>query len=71
MCKLSKEIFSLLIDTISNNDLILSIGKTGTRELPLNNDSDVDIFIFSEQVPDFASREKIYASIGNYIIRGK
>ena len=67
MCKSSNEVFSLLIDTLSKNDLIQSIGKTGTKELPQNNDSDVDIFIFSEQVPNFANREKTYTNIGNYI----
>jgi len=67
MCKTSNEVFSLIIDTLSKNDLILSIGKTGTKDLPLNNDSDVDIFIFSEKVPNFTNREKMYTKMGNYI----
>ena len=67
MCKSSKEVFSLLIDTISKNDLIQSIGKTGTKELPQNNDIDVDIFIFSEQVPNFTNREKMYINIEKYL----
>jgi len=63
----SNEVFSLLIDTLSKNDLIQSIGKTGAKELPQNNDSDVDIFIFSEQVPKFPNREKIYTNIEKFL----
>ena len=63
----SNKVFSLLIDTLSKNDLIQSIGKTGAKELPQNNDSDVDIFIFSEQVPNFENREKIYTNIEKFL----
>jgi len=57
-----EHIYNKLIETISNISSVQSIGKTGTKELPLSNESDIDIFIFCNEVPNSELRKKYYDS---------
>jgi hypothetical protein len=65
MKKTTDEIFSLFINSVSNINDIQSIGKTGTKELPESNESDVDIIIFCDEIPNYETRKTIYNSIEN------
>jgi hypothetical protein len=49
--------YKFLINTISEIDGVLSIGKSGGENIPENNESDIDIFIFCNQVPDIQTRQ--------------
>jgi len=43
--------YNLLINLIKNIDEVLSIGKSGGKNLPVNNESDIDIYVFCTQIP--------------------
>jgi len=60
-----EKIFYQLINEISNMKGVHSIGKTGTKELPQSNESDIDIFIFCDEIPDVNLRKTIYKDIKN------
>lgn len=51
------ETFSLLIDTISTLSEVQAIGKCGGKELPVSNESDVDIFVFCNEIPGADKRK--------------
>lgn len=51
------ETFSLLIDTISTLCEVQAIGKCGGKELPVSNESDVDIFVFCSEIPGADKRK--------------
>jgi len=57
------EVYDNLINKISNMDKIQSIGKTGSPGLPFFNESDVDIFIFCDEIPEMELRLKTYKSV--------
>jgi len=50
------EYFYSLINTISTIDEVLSIGKSGGEKLPIENESDIDIFVFCSQVPNYRNK---------------
>ena len=58
-----EKIFYQLMNAISNMNGVHSIGKTGTKELPQSNESDIDVFIFCEEIPDINLRKTIYSDI--------
>lgn len=51
------ETFSLLINTISTLSEVQAIGKCGGKELPVSNESDVDIFVFCSEIPGTDKRK--------------
>jgi len=56
--------YNLLINTIREIDGVLSIGKSGGGAIPEHNESDIDIFVFCNQVPDANIRQIIISKIG-------
>ena len=58
-----EEIFYQLMNAISNMNGVHSIGKTGSKELPKSNESDIDIFIFCNEIPNLDLRKTIYSEI--------
>lgn len=59
MGKSINESFSLLIKAVSTIETVMSIGKSGGKELPESNESDVDIFIFCNSIPSKETRQTI------------
>lgn len=57
--------FALLIDSISGMGEVQAIGKSGGKELPQNNESDIDIFVFCDAIPSGQERRaRIEAACG-------
>jgi hypothetical protein len=44
--------YNLLIETVREIDGVLSIGKSGGENIPMQGESDIDIFIFCSKVPN-------------------
>jgi len=55
--------FNLLINAVSKIDGVLSIGKSGGESMPLQNESDIDIFIFCDKMPDAKTRNAALKNI--------
>ncbi|MCL2703341.1 MAG: DUF4037 domain-containing protein [Defluviitaleaceae bacterium] len=51
------ECFYSLINAVSSIDGVLSIGKSGGEKLPVQNESDIDIFVFCNQIPNAEARQ--------------
>jgi len=49
--------YSSLIEAIKGVNGVLSIGKSGGESIPLQNESDIDIFVFCSQIPSVDTRE--------------
>lgn len=58
------ENYHLLIEAVRKMDEVLSIGKSGGEKLPVNNESDIDIFVFCDHVPDLFKRETTLTNSG-------
>jgi len=58
------DIFHSLVRVISSLEGVLSIGKSGSDELPVEQDSDIDIFIFCETIPSITSRQSAVMNAG-------
>lgn len=56
--------YHLLINAIASMDEIVSIGKSGGAELPENNESDIDLFVFCNHSPDTKARETVVKNSG-------
>lgn len=52
-----KEYFYALINAVSSIDEVLAIGKSGGEMLPIQNESDIDIFVFCNQIPNIETRQ--------------
>ena len=58
------ENYKLLVDAISKIDGVMSIGKNGGTTLPLNNETDIDLFVFCDHTPDRYKRETTIENSG-------
>lgn len=56
--------FARLIDALGTMDQVRAIGKTGGPDLPLDGDSDVDIFLFCDEIPDVQRRSDCLRALG-------
>ena len=63
-----EKMFYQLINAISSMNGIHSIGKTGAKELPISKESDIDVYIFCDEIPKSDLRRNIYHNI-NYNIK--
>ena len=57
--------FQSLIGALSRLESVRAIGKTGGAALPADGFSDIDLFIFCEQLPTRKERAAVYASIAS------
>ena len=62
------EIFTMLIDSIGRMSEVQSIGKSGGRELPTANESDIDIFVFCTELPSADKRQAQIAGLDDSIV---
>lgn len=62
-----KLFFASTIQALSGCQNIMSIGKSGGEKLPESNESDVDVFVFCDQVPDRETRVSLYRELGKNI----
>ena len=62
-----KEAFALLMRTISEMEGIAAIGKSGGAQLPENNESDIDIFVFCTRIPAVSIRKAAVEFLGQMI----
>ena len=51
------EDYKLLVDAVSKTDGVMSIGKSGGKQLPSNNENDIDLFVFCDNTPDINKRK--------------
>jgi hypothetical protein len=63
--------FKLLIKAVSEIDNVMSIGKSGSAELPQANESDIDIFIFCHSTPSKEERKSAVNSLGDLVSNSK
>ena len=62
---LKNEYFKLLIDSVSKIEQVQAIGKSGGKELPEANESDIDLYIFCDEIPSVEKRQAIIDSFGS------
>jgi len=56
--------YLLIIEAIQNLEGVLAIGKSGGEKIPARNESDIDVFVFCNHVPDAATRRDALAYSG-------
>jgi hypothetical protein len=56
--------YNRLIVAIQKIDEVLSIGKSGGNELPEDNESDIDIFVFCHLIPSVKTRQSAVETLG-------
>jgi len=56
--------YKLLIGAIKEIKEALSIGKSGGKKLPVKGESDIDIFVFCNQIPSVKTRQTAVESLG-------
>lgn len=56
--------YNLLINALQKLDCVSSIGKSGGEKLPETGESDIDVFVFCEHVPDMHAREAAAKAAG-------
>ena len=59
------EYFDSLINSVSRIDEVLSIGKSGGGKLPIQSESDIDIFVFCSQIPNARTRQAALVESGS------
>jgi len=59
--------YKAIIQYVSKINGVISIGKSGGENIPTNNDSDVDIFIFCQTEPDLIERRNVLDSLNSLI----
>ena len=57
------ELFEKLINSINGLLEVQSIGKTGSKNISISQENDIDIFIICDNVPDLKLREKLYSDL--------
>jgi len=65
MARSLHEIYEKLISSVCEIPSVTSVGKCGGPELPENGESDIDIYVFCERVPEISGREKIVNSLND------
>ena len=63
--------YNLLIGIVKEIDGVLSIGKSGGENIPTHNESDIDIFVFCEQIPDVKTRQSALIKLDSVISKIK
>lgn len=71
MNKLLYEGFLSLINAVSRINEVVSIGKSGGKELPDTNESDIDIFVFCNSIPSKETRQVAISTLGSIISESK
>jgi len=59
--------YNLLVKIFSEINGVLSIGKSGGESIPTQNESDIDIFIFCNQIPKVNTRKQSFKKLDNAI----
>ena len=59
--------FSSLINAVAAVGGVLSIGKSGGAALPEPGESDVDIYVFCQDVPSQSVRQAVYDGLGDEV----
>ena len=59
--------FNQLINAVSEIEEVISIGKSGGEKLPVHNESDIDIFIFCNEIPTTESRQSAVMQLGTAV----
>jgi hypothetical protein len=67
MNELLNEGFLSLIDVVSRIYEVVSIGKSGGKELPDASESDIDIFVFCNAIPSIETRQMAINMLGGII----
>ena len=67
MENMKNDSYALLIRFISEIDDVLSIGKSGGSELPENGESDIDIYIFCNRIPEISKRREAVEKLDDKI----
>ena len=58
------ELFSSLLQAISELKSVVSIGKSGGQALPTDKESDIDVFVFCSRIPDRTERNGVVGKLG-------
>ena len=58
------EYYNRLINTVSEIDEVCAIGKSGGEKLPGKGESDIDIFVFCDEIPKVTTRQSAVNKIG-------
>ena len=61
------ESYKQLIGAVKEMDGVLSIGKSGGEDLPTQDESDIDIFVFCTQVPSVRARLAAVDKLGTAV----
>ena len=67
MSNILSESFPLLMRSVSEITEVSSIGKSGGSELPVNDESDIDVFVFCNKIPEIKTRQAAITKLGNTI----
>lgn len=59
--------FMLVVDSVSKIEQVQSIGKSGGKELPEANESDIDLYIFCNEIPSVEKRQAMIDSLGSNV----
>ena len=61
------ENYKRLIKAVQEIDEVLSIGKSGGKELPVKGENDIDIFVFCNKIPSAKTRQSAVELLGSAI----
>ncbi|MCL2773459.1 MAG: DUF4037 domain-containing protein [Oscillospiraceae bacterium] len=67
MGKLLEESYPLIINSVSEINEVVAIGKSGRSKLPEHGESDIDIYVFCSRIPEIKSRKAAIDRLGNVI----
>jgi hypothetical protein len=59
MGKLLEEYYPLIVCSVSEINEVAAIGKSGGSKLPENGESDIDIYVFCDEIPDIQTRQNV------------
>jgi len=62
-----EEAFGLLVQAVSGMAGVVAIGKSGGGQLPENNESDIDVFVFCTGIPGIQSRKVAIGTLGGIV----
>ena len=61
------EYYNRLINTVSEIDGVCAIGKSGGEKLPEQCESDIDIFVFCDEIPKVTTRQSVVNKLGTIV----
>ena len=65
------EYYNRLINTVSEIDDVCAIGKSGGEKLPGQGESDIDIFVFCDEIPNVTKRQSAINKLGAIVNKMK